>query len=63
MYGSGRCSVISFIFILSVGSIEYAEVVWFLYVLMLIYKYDSNMNIQRFISFCLPVFGCCVTFM
>ena len=63
MYGSGRCNVISFIFILSFESINYALLVWFLYALMLIYKYDSNMNVQQFISFCSRVFGCYATFM
>jgi len=63
MYGSGRCNVISFIFIFSVESINYALLVWFLYALMLRYKYDSNMNMQQFISFCIHVFGCYATFM
>ena len=54
MYGSGRCNVISFIFYLSVLTINYAEVSFILYVLMLIYKYDTNMSIQDFIRLSIP---------
>jgi len=62
MYGSGRCSVISFIFHLSVVT-NYAEVTHILYVLMLRNKYDSNMDIQAFISLSIILFGILCAFM
>jgi hypothetical protein len=49
MYGSGRCSVISFILLSLLVTVNYAEALCGLYALMLRNKYDTNMNMQLFI--------------
>ena len=57
MYGSGRCSVISFIlFYISLWSLAKKTLPCFLYVLMLRYKYVPNMFMQLFISFSIGCF-------
>lgn len=44
-------------------TINYAEVSFVLYVLMLIYKYDANMNIQAFIRLSISFSGILCAFM